>query len=249
MSWRSVLALLVLAFVGGAAVFAWINSDGRMFWEEPKAPIAAALEEAETASATNAIALPVIVQPTASQAEAMLLVLQARRAVEAGKPLGDLATRLQLTFGQAQPQAISAIVGSKRQQISNTALLKGFDAVAPRLAEPTGTTWDRARYELAHLFVIRRGEARPTVLTASIAKARAAISAGDIEYAAKTVRALPGPERAKDWLAQADGAIAVRKALDSLNQSAMLPPPVPVPATTVVPAPEATPAAPDASQN
>lgn len=229
MSWRSVIALVLLAFVGGGTAFAWLNSDGRMPWETEKAPIVEALEEVEAAAASNAIALPAptIIQPSASQAEAALLVLNARRALEAGKPLGELGNRLQITFGQSQPQALAAIISAARQPISNATLLNGFDAVAPKLLQPSGTAWDRGHYELAHLFVIRRGDAKPTAMAARIQRTREAIIAGDIEGAMKTVRAMPGAEHARLWLVEANRAIAVRRALDVLGQSAVAPPALP----------------------
>jgi hypothetical protein len=223
MSWRSVVALLLLAFAGGVVAFAWLNSDGQMPWDEQKAPIADALEAVEESAASSAIALPTptIIQPAASQAEAALLVLNARQAMEAGKPLGDLANRLQVTFGQNQPQAMTTILSAARRPVSNATLLDGFDAIAPRLLEPGGTAWDRGRYELAHLFVIRRGDAEPSAITQRIKRTREAIIAGDIAIAAKTVRAMPGADQARIWLLDANRAIAVHQAFDALSQSAM----------------------------
>jgi hypothetical protein len=237
MSWRSVIALLLLAFVGGGAAFAWISSDGSMPWETQKARIAEALEEVEAAAASSPVALPAptIIQPSASQAEAALLALNARRMMEAGKPLGDLASRLQVTFGQSQPQALATINAAARQPLSNAMLLRSFDAIAPKLQQPVGTAWDRGRYELGTLFVIHRGEAKPTAMAARIERARDAIIAGDVEFAAKTVRAMPGASHANAWLAEANRAIAVRRAFDALSQSAMTPPPPPPPVASPPP--------------
>jgi hypothetical protein len=225
MSWRSVMALLVIAFIGGAIAFAWLNSEGGMPWAESAQTGAIAPEEADTPpapAATITLPTPTIIQSGGSQAEALLLVLNARRAIEAGKPLGDLATRLQVTFGQAQPQALATMNSAAREPISNAKLLKDFDAIAPRLSQPTGTAWDRARYEIATLFVLRRADAKPTALAARVEKAREAIISGDIAAAARMVKALPAKEAAYDWLAEANRAILVRQALDSLDRSAAL---------------------------
>jgi hypothetical protein len=241
MSWRSVIALLLLAFVGGGAAFAWLSSDGRMPWDAEKAPIAAALEDMEASVAANAVALPAptIIQPSATQAEAALLVLSARRLLEAGKPLGEVGNRLQVTFGQVQPRALAAIMSAARQPVSNAILLDGFDAIMPKLLQPNGTAWDRGQYELAHLFVIRRGDAPPTAMAMRIQRTREQIIAGDIESAVKTVRALPGAENAREWLVEADRAITARRALDVLAQGALAPPPVPI--APVEPAPSLAP--------
>jgi hypothetical protein len=233
MSWRSVVALLVVAFVGGALAFAWLNSDGSMPWTESAESEAIAPEEANAPpapAATITLPAPTIIQPSGSQAEALLLVLNARRAIEAGKPLGDLTTRLQVTFGQTQPQALATINSAAREPLSNATLLEDFDAIAPRLSQPTGTAWDRARYELATLFVLRRADAKPTALAARVNRAREALMLGDIAAAARTVKALPAREAAYGWLAEANRAIAVRQALDALDRSAALavPPPPPV---------------------
>jgi hypothetical protein len=249
MSWRSVVALLVVAFVGGAVAFAWLNSDGSMPWAESVDTAAIEAEDAEAPpapAATIALPAPTIIQPSGSQAEALLLVLNARRAIEAGKPLGDLATRLQVTFSQAQPQALATINSAAREPISNATLLKDFDLIAPRLLQPTGTAWDRARYEIATLFVLRRADAKPTALGARVEKAREAILSGDIAAAARIVRALPAKEAAHDWLADANRTIAVRQALDALDRSAALA--VPPPPVLVAPAAPAEPTIPSGGQ-
>jgi hypothetical protein len=249
MNWRSVVALLIVAFVGGAIAFAWLNSDGSMQWTIGGEPAAIAPGEAEAPpvpAATIALPAPTVIQPSSSQAEALLLVLNARRAIETGRPLGDLATRLQVTFGQAQPQALATINGATGERLSNAALLKEFDAIAPQLSQPTGTAWDRARYEIANMFVLRRSDAKPTALAARVDKARELILAGDIAAAARMVHALPGKAAAADWLTDANRAITVRQALDALDRSAVLAvAPAPV---LVAPAPPEEQAAPSSKE-
>jgi hypothetical protein len=231
MSWRSVFALLLLAFAGGAAAFAWLNSDGSLPWETASAPAAADDGDAAAAPAP-AFPAPAIIQPSASQAETMLLVANARHMIEAGKPLGELGTRLQVSFGQSQPQALATIAAASRKPASNARLLAAFDSIASQLSAPTGTTWDRMRFELATLFVIRRADAEPSASAARIAEAREAIVAGDIAKAASIVRVMPGADHARDWLLQAKQAIAVRQAFDALNAAAAAPPPVAPPVAT-----------------
>jgi hypothetical protein len=236
MNWRSITALLLLAFAGGAAAFAWANSDGRMPWDGAARPVTMAQAENAPPLLVPIAAAPAITQLSGSQAEAQLLVMNVRRAVEVGKPLGDLMARLQASFGQSQPQLLATINASARAPISNAALLKEFDAIAPTLSLPSGTAWDRARYEMATLFVLRRTDAKPTAQAARVATVRELILSGDIATAARMVQALPSKAAAYDWLANANRAIAVRQALDSLDRATALPPAIPLPPPVPAPA-------------
>lgn len=237
MNGRSVAALILLAFVGGGAGFAWLSSSATMPWESAKPDmLPAEPEQLPTLAAPGAT----LIQPSASQAEALLLILNARRTIESGKPLGDLGSRLQASFGQSQPQALATIAREARHPLSNAALLAGFDAIAPQLTLPVGTVWERIQYELGTLFVIRSAATKPTATRMAVNKARKAIIAGDMAQAARIVRTLPGATNAKDWLAQANRAIAVGQALDALNGAALA-----VPAAPPAAAPIPTPAAPD----
>jgi hypothetical protein len=239
MSWRSVLALLLLAFAGGAAGFAWLSTSGAAPWLGSTQPVASAETTVDApeqpVAAANSFAVPTIVQPSASQAEALLLIQNVRRAIETGKPLGELGSRLQLTFGQTAPQALAIIANGARQPISNAELLARFDALAPQLALPVGTVWDRARYEFNTLFVLRSGDALPTASAARLAKIRRLIVAGDIAGAAKLVRTMPGAAAGSAWLNDAARAISVHQALDKLQGSAALPPPPPTEALVIPP--------------
>lgn len=228
MSWRSVLALLLLAFAGGAAGFAWLSGSGTLSWtgNAKQAETASVDDEgsAQPTAVATGFAVPTIVQPSASQAEAMLLIHNVRRAIETGKPLGELGSRLQLTFGQTAPQALAIVANGARNPLSNAQLLTRFDAVSPQLILPVGTVWDRMRYEFNTLFVLRSGDALPTATGARIDKVRALIIAGDIAKAAKLVRTMPSAAAASGWLSDADRAISVHQALNQLQSSAALPP-------------------------
>jgi hypothetical protein len=230
MNWRSITALILLAFIGGGAGFAWLSSSGTLPWESSKDGTLPAEPEAQPTLAPPSAGL---IQPSASQAEALLLVLSARQMIQAGEPLGDLGSRLQASFGQSQPQALAIIAQATRKPLSNGALLASFDAIAPQLTLPVGTVWDRLQHELGSLFVIRSADAKQTRSQSAINKARKAILKGDIADAARIVRTLPGAANAKDWLAQANRAIAVSQALDVLNGAALAAPvAAPAPAMT-----------------
>jgi hypothetical protein len=238
MGWRSVLAFVVLALVAGAGGFAYLSSSSGLPWSEEQAvvlPEDPDLAPAPSSAIAPAFATPLILQPGATQAEGQLLVLQARRAIEAGRPLGDLGTSLQLRFGATQPQALATISNGVKAPISNAALLAAFDALAPLLEQPVTTTWDRMRAELSTMFVIRAGDSAPSEAGQRTEEIRKAIIAGDIATAAAKVRKMPGAVKAGEWLVTANRAIAVHQALDLLAQSAAAPPPAPAPAPLIDP--------------
>jgi hypothetical protein len=233
MSWRSITALLILAFVGGAGGFAYLSSNGQLPWSRPALPVAAVdpepKEDAATLAPAVSYAVPTIIQPSASQAEAMLLVQEVRDSVEAGKALGPLGSRLQVTFAASQPQALAIIATGTRKPISNAKLLAGFDRISPQLLLPVETLWDRMRREMNSLFVLRSYDAPLTESAARVERIRGLIISGDIAAAAKLVRAMPGAASASDWMGDAARAISVQQALDQLSRSAATPPPPPPP--------------------
>lgn len=233
MSWRSISALLILAFAGGAGGFAYLSSNGQLPWSAPTAPVAAIdsepKEEAATLAPALSYAVPTIIQPSASQAEAMLLVRDVRDSIKAGKALGPLASRLQVSFAASQPQALAVITNAARKPISNAKLLAGFDSISQQLVLPVETLWDRMRREANSLFVLRSYDAPLTASAARIERIRGLIIAGDITAAAQLVRAMPGAASASDWMSDAARAISVQQALDQLSRSAATPPPPPPP--------------------
>jgi hypothetical protein len=231
MSWRSIAALLILAFAGGAIGFAYLASDGTMPWAAKSTPVGAVEPEptAEVAALapTVGFAVPTIIQPSASQAEAQLLVRDVRDSIQAGKALGPLGSRLQVTFAASQPQALAIIANAARKPMSNAKLLGGFDSISPQLVLPVETLWDRMRREMNGLFVLRSHDAPLTASAVRIERIRGLIISGDIAEAAKLVRAMPGAASASDWMGDAARAISVQQALDQLSRSAATPPPSP----------------------
>ena len=239
MSWRSIAALLILAFASGAGGFAYLSSNGQLPWSATTAPAAEIDPEPKEDSSALApavsYAVPTSIQPSASQAEAMLLVRDVRDNIEAGKALGPLGSRLQVTFAASQPQALVVIANATRKPISNANLLAGFDSISPQLLLPVETLWDRMRRETNSLFVLRSYDAPLTASAERVERIRGLIISGDIAEAAQLVRAMPGAASASDWMGDAARAIFVQQALDQLSRSAATPPPPPAP--VFVPAP------------
>jgi hypothetical protein len=233
MSWRSISALLILAFAGGAGGFAYLSSNDQLPWAattKPASAVEPVLKDNEPLLTSNTgFAVPVVTQPSASQAEAILLVYNVRDNLEAGKALGPLGSRLQVTFAASQPQALAIIANAAQKPIANAKLLAGFDSIAPQLRLPVETVWDRMRREASSLFVLRSSVAPLTASAARIDRIRGLIITGDIAEAAQLVRAMPGAAAASDWMADAARAISVHQALDQLSRSAATPPPAPPP--------------------
>jgi hypothetical protein len=237
MSLRSIAILLLLAFFGGALVLGWFAFDSIFPWGETDSAsktASAPVERAAPAQITTFIPAQPVVADSA-HTEAMLLSIAARRAVENGRPLDEYLPRLRIAFGDRFPQELAMLAQAGEQPLSNAALLAEFDMIAPHLAYPAGTGWDRMRYEAVTLFVFRRSDRAISPATARQDRVRQNLISGRTDTAVRLVRALPGAPNAADWIAKADKAIAVRKALDTLDQSAIanivapkqsLPPPV-----------------------
>jgi hypothetical protein len=248
MNLRSIAALLVLAFVGGAIAFGWFASDGNAPWmasdSKIKAPLASPVVPKVDASSVPAFIPTQPVVADSAHTEAMLLAIAARRAVENGKSLYTLLPRLQKAFGQTNPKALATLAESGEQPLSNAALLAEFETLGPQLARPAGTGWDRIRYELETLFVIRRGDRAPSPSSARLERIKQNLILGETATALRLVRGLPGAPNGADWIAKANKAVAVKVALDTLDNAAMsaitapTPLTLPVPPIIPVPAPE-----------
>lgn len=248
MNFRSSAALLLVAFVGGAIVYAWFASDIFAPWMAKEAAPKAQRAMSPTAVAPVTAFIPA--QPVVADSahtEAMLLGIATRRAVENGKPLGNLLPRLQATFGQTHPVALATLTSVGEQPLSNAALLAEFEVVASQLVLPAGTGWARIRYEASTLFVLRRGDRAISPSTARLDRVRQNLISGETATALRLVREFPGAPNGADWIAKAEKAIAVQKALDALDQAALVaitapkaapPPPIlPPPVLPVPPAP------------
>jgi hypothetical protein len=247
MNFRSSAALLLVAFVGGAIAYGWFASDGNAPWmTKDSAPLVRPAAAPPAAAPVTAFipAQPVVAD--SAHTEAMLLGIATRRTVENGKALGNLLPRLQATFGQTQPQAVATLSSVGEQPLSNAALLSEFESVADQLVLPAGTGWKRIQYEALSLFVLRRGDRPISPSTARLDRVRQNLIAGETATALRLVREFPGAPNGADWIAKAEKAIAVQKALDTLDQAALAAitaPKVPSPAslpTEALPAPAST---------
>jgi hypothetical protein len=207
----------------------------------------AALEARTAAVSTDAAAA----SGQATRAEALLIAFAARRAIDRGLPLGYLEEQLRLRFATTQPRAAFAVIQAARQPVTIEDLRSGLDTIAPDITTARGDSWaNTLRREIDTLIVLRRSETPPTMPTDRLARARRYLEGGQIEAARAEVARLPGARDAGNWLAAAARYVTARRALDTIENAAILgqvaqpnPVVVPVPVVPVVTtAPAATPA-------
>lgn len=161
-----------------------------------------------------------------ARAEALLVVLAARRAVERGVPLGYLEDQLRLRFGDAQANAVDTVIASAREPVTLDRLVGGLDAMAPALlgTPPGESGWNRFTRELSGLFVIRRGDSASARPDDRLDRARLMLRSDQVEAAMDEVQRLPGADVANDWMNEARRYAAARKALDLIETAALLDP-------------------------
>lgn len=162
----------------------------------------------------------------ANRAEAIMVAFAARRALDAGAPLGYLEGQLRLLFNQAQPRAVATIINAAADPVTINKLRAGLDDIAG-LIERGGTReswWSSAWSTIGSLVELRSAGAPSPDADQRLARARRAVEAGQIEDAIKEVAALPGQPAIAQWLEQARRFNEAHRALDVIEQAAMLEP-------------------------
>ena len=163
----------------------------------------------------------------AGRAEALLVSIATRRAIERGTPLGYLEGQLRIRFGEALPQVVNSVIAFGRAPITQDRLSAQLDVLAPQLTGPDEqqSTWSKVRRDLSGLFVLH-SETRPAAPDPKVRldHARLCLREGRIEDAIADVRLLPGARAAQGWLADAQRYAAAMHALDALDTSALLEP-------------------------
>lgn len=243
----------LLAFIGGAALIGWLVYDDKLPFDpgfgQPEAaapaPVAGPLPAPSASPSLAAVAggmdqriaaleqrlARIDLQAAATEgntarAEALLVALAVRRAIERGAPLGYLETQLKLRFGDAQGNAVSTLIANAQRPVTIDQLNSDLDALAPTLlGTPTNEgSWQRLTRELSGLFVIRRGDTPSGQPDDRLARARLMLRSGQIEPAMAEVDRLPGAAAAGDWMNAARRYAASQKALDLIETAALLEP-------------------------
>lgn len=248
---RAVLGSAFLAFIAGAGLVGWLVWDGRLTlpgktddqlragpgFAQPSpspsataAPVTGALLEQQVTALEQRLAR-VDLQTAAAEgntarAEALLVSLAARRAIERGAPLGYLEDQLRLRFGAARPAAVNTVIDAARQPVTLSQLSAELDALAPALTgeTPEDTGWVRFRRQISGLFVVHRDMPGANVPIARLARAQLLLRTGQVDAAIEEVARLPGARAAESWLAKARRYSAADKALDQIEQAALAEP-------------------------
>lgn len=170
----------------------------------------------------------------AARAEALLIVVAARRALDRGMPLGNLEGQLQQRFGTTRPHAVAIVRAMARQPGTLEDLRQAFEAIAPAAASGVSDGWlSTIRREFGNLVVLRRAGTPSPRPAEHLARARRLLQADQVEAALAEVSLLPGVRDAANWKAAARRYILARRALDVLESAAFV-----APATVPAPAPQ-----------
>ena len=240
-TFKHIMLLILCAFVGGAIV-AYVIADKYGFLTPSDAPVAA---ESSTGAVGNvvatdadAIAQPVtdqmvpsypslnMLSPEVARADGLLLIYAVRGAIDKGAPLGALAEQLRLRFGATQPQSVAAILSAGQAPVTIDALKTELRGLAPVLltGNRDDSTWATVKRELSELFVLRKENGPSLAPNERLIRAEALVDAGKLDLAVEEVAALPGASIAQSWMTRAKRFSDARKALDRLEQVAILQP-------------------------
>jgi hypothetical protein len=252
-TFKHIMLLILCAFVGGAIV-AYVIADKYGFLTPSDAPVAV---ESSTGTVGNvaatdadAIAQPVtdqmvpsypslnMLSPEVARADGLLLIYAVRGAIDKGAPLGALAEQLRLRFGATQPQSVAAVLSAGQAPVTADTLKTELRGLAPVLltGNRDDSTWATVKRELSELFVLRKENGPSLAPNERLIRAEALVDAGKLDLAADEITALPGASIAQSWMARAKRFSDARKALDRLEQVAILQP-VAVPVIIAPPVP------------
>jgi hypothetical protein len=244
MRYKHIILMLLLAFIGGTVMTAWVakqygwlslgGSDNHSAQAESVSASPAPLAVVPVAPAP--LASPVSPAQVATgndtRAEAVITAISVRRTLEKGLPLGSLAYPLQAQFANRQPAAVATLLSIADKPVSLRTIQSGFDEISTKLDQSGSkdALWPRLLREMNELFVLRKdGTAAPSPQQRSVLVARL-VSNGEIARAAKLVENMPGAANATQWLSDARNYIAMETALDIIEKAALA-------ATVALPAP------------
>jgi hypothetical protein len=176
-------------------------------------------DRARTDAATATVAA------AADRAQAMLVLVLVRRAVESGRVLGGLDPALRQSFEARYPTAVKAVAALGAMPVTLASLRRDYDAMRPAIgAHPA----DRARLSWWDTFTSSLSSAmtRAPANEGPVGAAEAALQRGDSAAAANELRKLPPPRPAAlaNWLATADRLQAGMQGLAVLENAVLLAP-------------------------
>lgn len=163
-------------------------------------------------------------QGSTSRADALLIAFAARRAIERGVALGYLEPLLVERFGAEHPQAVATIVTASRNPVRLTQLIARFQDLEPQLLGPPPDegVWTGIKRGFGSLITVRRADRPSNQPQARYDRARAHLTAGEVDAALAEAMRLPGAPRARQWVASARQYVAVQRALDRIESTALM---------------------------
>jgi hypothetical protein len=248
-SWSNRLLIAVALMLVGAAATAWAlaryDQAARMLGVAPAAPPVrlmpaqsqrqtvkadtdqpladAKLEalEARLARVENATQR---VEGSAGRADALLVAFAARRAIDRGVALGYLETLLVERFGASHPGAVATIVTGSHNPVSLSELVNEYDRLGPdlRAGGPGEGIWTGIKRELGQLVSIRHASKPSVKPEARYNRALDQLRRGEVDAALAETMRLPGASRASAWASKARRYVAVQRALDEVESTALL---------------------------
>jgi len=251
MKFKHFMLLLLVAFTGGGAATWWLaDSFGILApsaHETAEAKnIADPLPSAGITAQVQGQTVPVYVTDPAISGDAvrgegLLLTFAVRRTLDNGASLGYLAEQLRLRFGATQPQAVANIISAAQAPVTIDKLQTELSGLAPVLVSGNldNSAWGTVKGELSQLFVLRRDDGSTRTPEQRLIRAQAFVEAGNLSAAMLEVAAMPGAPAARSWMIRAKRYADARKALDRLEQMALIRPvvlPVTMPAPAQAPA-------------
>lgn len=253
------LALVLLAFVGGAVLAALLASrwQGRFQGREtgemlangidpldnamaaleqrsalPKGPVGPTLGEMQAARVADLeqrmarISLAAqAASSNANRAESILTAFAARRALDAGHPLGYVEGALRVRFGDAQPKAVATIINAAAEPVTLTDLRLGLHDIDPVARSRRDEDWWAGFWrEVGGIAVLRRAGTPPPEPGQRLERAFRALDAGQVDAAIAEMSALPPQPRLTRWLELARRYNEAHRALDVIEAAAILEP-------------------------
>ncbi len=255
---RLIIALLLIAFVAGAAASIWLSNNWQRLrsggsdapaensvdaatnmtgvydpaanYAEATEPAAGTLTEqvAHVAALEQRLARISLAAQAASynanRAEAIMTAFAARRALDAGRPLGYVEAALRARFGDAQPKAVATIVNAAAEPVTLADLRIGLDDISLKSGEREEGWWSGLLREIRGAAVLRNAKAPSPAPELRLMRARRAVETGQVDVAIEEMEAIERQPAITDWLQLARRWNEAHRALDVIEAAAILEP-------------------------
>lgn len=160
---------------------------------------------------------------SAGRADALVVAFAARRAIDRGVALGYLEPVLIDRFGPQHTRAVATIVTASRSPVRLDELIAEYEALGPDLRRggPEESWWTGIKRELGSLVEVHRADRPPVKPDARYRRALSRLNSGDVDGTLAETMRMPGAASAETWVAKARRYVAVHRALDEIESSAL----------------------------